>query len=650
MNTRPPVFRTRGWGVATLTLLAALALFGNLRSAAQPLPCADASSETVTLPLKTFSWTADASASAQASHLPPGNVRMVDLPSTADPRISRSHLPDYLVRLQEVQPRLLIDTIPPAPVTDLAATQGTSPGTVDLSWTAPGNDGMVGTATAYRVRYNTEPITEDNWPTSIDVPGEPLPQLASSIQAMKVHGLVPNQAYHFALKTQDETLNLSGVSNTPSTQAQGFPNTTFLPLALQGFADTPPVIPDTTLVLSDSTTQYLLSISDNGVTFTFSQSTPELMALEAGDIMVGSVAENAPHGFLRRVVSVTSSDGQVIVNTADATLEDAIDSGSLDLSGELVPDNVTSSALAQGVLLAALPEMGNRFHISLNNVILYDADGNPGTTADQVRANGSIRLEPWYDFKVKWGWFRLKELSFQTGANEEVNLRITAEVNHPSIRHERVIARFYFAPIVKSIGPVPVVIAPVLTINVGLDGSVRVGMDTEVTQQASLRAGVRYANRSWRLIREFSNRFQYNTPVLTGELDMTGYAGAQLSLRLYGIVGPYAKAHAYLRLRANFDVLWWQLHGGLDAYAGVEVTILGVTIASYEAKVIDYWLLLAGAQSSNPSYCSPCYPTLCIPPPPPDLNCGNIPYSSFPVVGCDPHRFDSDFDGIGCEP
>ena len=47
--------------------------------------------------------------------------------------------------------------------------------------------------------------------------------------------------------------------------------------------------------------------------------------------------------------------------------------------------------------------------------------------------------------------------------------------------------------------------------------------------------------------------------------------------------------------------------------------------------------------------CDTSYPTLCIQPPPPDLDCGDIPYRRFPVRAPDPHRFDGDRDGIGCE-
>jgi hypothetical protein len=56
------------------------------------------------------------------------------------------------------------------------------------------------------------------------------------------------------------------------------------------------------------------------------------------------------------------------------------------------------------------------------------------------------------------------------------------------------------------------------------------------------------------------------------------------------------------------------------------------------------------APAPNPrGGCHPSYPTVCIPPPPPDLDCGDIPYRRFTVVGSDPHGFDRDNDGIGCE-
>lgn len=47
--------------------------------------------------------------------------------------------------------------------------------------------------------------------------------------------------------------------------------------------------------------------------------------------------------------------------------------------------------------------------------------------------------------------------------------------------------------------------------------------------------------------------------------------------------------------------------------------------------------------------CDAAYPGVCIPPPPPDLDCGDVPHRGFPVRGSDPHRFDGDRNGVGCE-
>lgn len=57
----------------------------------------------------------------------------------------------------------------------------------------------------------------------------------------------------------------------------------------------------------------------------------------------------------------------------------------------------------------------------------------------------------------------------------------------------------------------------------------------------------------------------------------------------------------------------------------------------------------APTATSRPATCAPEYPTVCIPPPPPDLDCGDIPYRRFTVLPPDRHRFDADKNGIGCE-
>ena len=66
-------------------------------------------------------------------------------------------------------------------------------------------------------------------------------------------------------------------------------------------------------------------------------------------------------------------------------------------------------------------------------------------------------------------------------------------------------------------------------------------------------------------------------------------------------------------------------------------------------RALGLWAA-TGTQGQAPGTgCDPSYPDVCIPPPPPDLDCRDIPYRRFRVLPPDPHGFDRDRDGIGCE-
>ena len=52
---------------------------------------------------------------------------------------------------------------------------------------------------------------------------------------------------------------------------------------------------------------------------------------------------------------------------------------------------------------------------------------------------------------------------------------------------------------------------------------------------------------------------------------------------------------------------------------------------------------------ANENICDSSYPDVCITPYPPDLDCKDVPFKNFRVLPPDPHLFDGDKDGIGCE-
>ena len=113
------------------------------------------------------------------------------------------------------------DATPPAAITNLWAQSGLNDGEIDLTWTAPGDDGATGTAASYDLRYADSPITESNWNLATAVLGLPLPQSAGSSEQCTVTGLTPAATYYFAIKASDEVPNESDLSNVPSAAAAG---------------------------------------------------------------------------------------------------------------------------------------------------------------------------------------------------------------------------------------------------------------------------------------------------------------------------------------------------------------------------------------------------------------------------------------------
>jgi hypothetical protein len=76
-----------------------------------------------------------------------------------------------------------------------------------------GDDGTVGTASFYDIRFSTEYIFTSNWSQTISCQGVPSPNPSGSHESFVVSNLVPNTIYYFAMKSADEELNWSTMSN-----------------------------------------------------------------------------------------------------------------------------------------------------------------------------------------------------------------------------------------------------------------------------------------------------------------------------------------------------------------------------------------------------------------------------------------------------
>ena len=290
----------------------------------------------------------------------------------------------------------------------------------------------------------------------------------------------------------------------------------------------------------------------------------------------------------------------MIIETLDATLEEAIKQGSVSISKRLTPDDIESMSTLSGVTLQYTDgkTIEESIFFDINDVVLHDDDGDHSTTYDQIKANGSLELAPNIDFSLVVKDWILQELEYVYNLEENVELEFQVEVELYNFERKYELARLILGTITVLVGPVPVVFLIEMPIYLKCDGSVSVGITTSVTQQAILSAGLRYQDGNWSPVSNLENSFGFEPPRLSAGADFKGYIDPPLSLLLYGVAGPFATVTPYLKLEADiFATPWWELYGGVDATVGVKVEVLGRSLGDHTEVVIGYKILLG--QASN---------------------------------------------------
>ncbi len=104
------------------------------------------------------------------------------------------------------------DLIPPAAVGDLVLAL-ISDHTIVMRWTATGDDGTTGQASAYDLRWSNQPITAANFAAATPVAIQPVPDVAGTPQSYVLTDLTLSTNYYFALRVVDRSGNWSSLSN-----------------------------------------------------------------------------------------------------------------------------------------------------------------------------------------------------------------------------------------------------------------------------------------------------------------------------------------------------------------------------------------------------------------------------------------------------
>ncbi|WP_342375818.1 Ig-like domain-containing protein [Myxococcus stipitatus] len=118
-------------------------------------------------------------------------------------------------------PMTVNDNIAPSPVAALEATP-LAGGSVRLRWLATGDDGVLGQATSYELKYSSTAINAGNFASAFPVATD-APKAPGAQEEVVVGPLTSGQTYHFAVRVKDGAGNTSALT-TASAQVTSFAN------------------------------------------------------------------------------------------------------------------------------------------------------------------------------------------------------------------------------------------------------------------------------------------------------------------------------------------------------------------------------------------------------------------------------------------
>ncbi len=365
-------------------------------------------------------------------------------------------------------------------------------------------------------------------------------------------------------------------------------------------------LPPTTKILSTTTLQSLQSVSDDHSTFTFAKGAAQLSSLNVGDIIVSDVSEPLlPYGTLRRVVSIDESGDTVTIQTGEAGLAQAIENGEIHTRFPLVLEEGTDGSKLVPSMLGP-----GQLVFPFNNVVVFDGDKNLDTTNDQILMDGNLSLEPEVIIDIEIGNFTLKKATIEITGDAAARVTLTAR-REATYSFDDVLLAVPFPKVVVPLGPIPVVLVPILEIRAGVEGSFSANMAVDLKLNADTRVGMGYDGSFGPILDVDPTGSAEVTEFLDGSTaDGKVWIAARFKIAVYGLAGIYVESRFYGKAHVGVDECpWWTLRAGVEgsaaAYAGISAEFLifdaDITIFEWKTDPLKKEVALAEASGCAPS-------------------------------------------------
>jgi hypothetical protein len=331
--------------------------------------------------------------------------------------------------------------------------------------------------------------------------------------------------------------------------------------------------------------------ADVAVTSTGTDGTPSTLTysgaatIQPGDILSVPDSAGTPGGVLELVTSVTptglgvpagsSGSASYTVAVTPAALVDAVPSGDFDQTTPtdsgvpdpivdpppLPPDPPPVPSAAAHHTSSPNPTAGTGGH--LPGGATFNCSGGI-----QAQVNSSLRLTGDVNLNASWTpWSGVRaHFGVNAGLAGSINAFVSASA---SCTGNVTLQGPTLPPISFALGPIPVTVQPVLTMDVSISGSLSGSLSASASVNMGVNAGVDYANGSYS---------PYYSPYFNASASAQARANAhaeidvtpKLTFKLYNVAGPYIALTAFASADANLGANpWWTVDAGLRTQVGL---------------------------------------------------------------------------------
>ena len=260
--------------------------------------------------------------------------------------------------------------------------------------------------------------------------------------------------------------------------------------------------------------------------------------------------------------------------------------------------------------------------MNFDNTVLFDNDGNKDTREDQVRVDGKlffsdplIGVDLGLTYKKVFGVpIYPNGVKFRMGLQfrQEARMSVFSGIKLTHSEEIPVYKQFY-EPIVLFIGPVPIVLIPVLNVTLKLNGEFAAQVTFQAQAVANTGLGIEFRESFKDIVNLEDIRFKdFNAADVSFSADANNAqasvsARAELlvdgALNLYGIAGGFVGLNTYLqfdgKVPRQIETPAWTLQGGVEARIGLNLDLVLKRLKT-DRKLLDLHFQIAQAVNQPP--------------------------------------------------